>query len=492
MSGSERCVGFRFGQFELELGNRTLRRGGTIVNVEPKVLDFLTHLLVHRDRLVTHDELRSHLWPGIVVAQASIGRLAKETRKLVGDTGEQQHTISTRRGYGYQFVAPVEELSGPLRDRSAQAPPDDGRDANTTVVESSDGALALSVHWLWPRDFVVRLNHDRVLVIGRVEGCDLVLGGQSLSRRHARLVPDGPVWLIEDLDSRNGSLINGVRVRRAALTPHDVLRFGDWVGVVETADLAEKPPFRALAPDLLGGPALDRALAPGWQLAGTPHPIGLCGPPGVGKRAAAHAIHGRSGRPGALVELSGRDVAGDADAGARNPSDGTLRAFWTQAARGTLLLRGVTDFMPHTQDALAQMLRTNAEEPTAPRCISTSPVPLTEAVSRGALTSALYEVLHGLEIRVPSLRQRIGDIPQLFRHFLREQAAARPPDLSSRCVERLCLYRWPSNVRELRALAREVLLTHEQAARLDGDCLPAWLTADLETQLHPPRRDSTP
>ncbi len=499
MTGSDRCAGFRFGQFELDTRNRTLSRNGTEVSVEPKVLEFLTYLVQHRDRLVTHDELRSHLWPGIVVAQASIGRLAKEARKLVGDTGEDQHTITTRRGYGYRFVARIEECPTPSTEVDAtlgQANAlclDEQDTSNTTVVESRDGALSLSIQWLCPQEFTTRLDRDHALIVGRIEGCDVVLPGAALSRRHARLFPDGPLWLIEDLDSSNGTYVNCSRIRRAPLAPQDVIRLGDSVGVVEAGRLDQSICFRTLALDLVGGRTLERTLTPAWQLASSPHPINLSGPPGAGKRAAAAAIHARSERPGAMVEVRAHDlVEGSGTSPIRREDQAPLiHDYWQRALRGTLLLHDVNELPPQHQDDLVQLLRLHSADPSAPRCISTSTLTLTDAVGRGALSPVLFELLHGLEVRIPSLRQRTSDIPNLFRHFLREQLTSSPPELSARFIERLCTYSWPSNVRELRALAREVLLTHEQATKLDVDNLPPWLSAALDAPLRASQRDST-
>lgn len=65
------------------------------------------------------------------------------------------------------------------------------------------------------------------LVIGRGSGCDVPLISDTVSRRHARLIYRDGAWIIEDLASTNGIVINGVRVGRYQLRPGDHVQLGD-------------------------------------------------------------------------------------------------------------------------------------------------------------------------------------------------------------------------------------------------------------------------
>ena len=104
---------FRFEDFALDTRNFQLRRGGDQVEIEPKVFDLLSYLLVNRDRLVSRAELFESLWPGQVVSDTSLSNQIKAARKAIGDSGEAQSIIKTVRGRGYQFVASVEEQGPP-------------------------------------------------------------------------------------------------------------------------------------------------------------------------------------------------------------------------------------------------------------------------------------------------------------------------------------------------------------------------------------------
>jgi FHA domain len=65
------------------------------------------------------------------------------------------------------------------------------------------------------------------LIVGRHHRCDVVLKDLSVSRRHVRLVFRDGAWVVQDLESTNGTIVNGVRVGRCALRPGDQLALGD-------------------------------------------------------------------------------------------------------------------------------------------------------------------------------------------------------------------------------------------------------------------------
>jgi hypothetical protein len=65
------------------------------------------------------------------------------------------------------------------------------------------------------------------LLLGRYHACDVVLSHMSVSRRHARLTFRDGNWVLRDLDSTNGTLVNGEPVIRCRLLPGDVLTLGD-------------------------------------------------------------------------------------------------------------------------------------------------------------------------------------------------------------------------------------------------------------------------
>ncbi|MGP0050138.1 MAG: FHA domain-containing protein [Solirubrobacteraceae bacterium] len=65
------------------------------------------------------------------------------------------------------------------------------------------------------------------MLVGRDDGCDVVLPNVAVSRRHARLLFRDGRWIIQDLDSTNGTAVNGRWVGRCELRPGDDILLGD-------------------------------------------------------------------------------------------------------------------------------------------------------------------------------------------------------------------------------------------------------------------------
>src|SRR5215831_2747860 len=100
---------FVFGECALDADRRKLRRAGIVRPLEPKAFMVLVHLLTQRHRAVSKDELLATCWPNEFVTEAALTRCLRVIRQAVADDGVRQHLIKTLRGYGYRFVADVEE-----------------------------------------------------------------------------------------------------------------------------------------------------------------------------------------------------------------------------------------------------------------------------------------------------------------------------------------------------------------------------------------------
>jgi uncharacterized glyoxalase superfamily protein PhnB/DNA-binding winged helix-turn-helix (wHTH) protein len=102
---------YRFEGFELDAARFELRRDHACVDVQPKVLRLLLHLVEHRSRAVATEELLRVLWPDTRVGGGSLKRAVLGARQALGERGEGQTCIRTVRGFGYQFVGAIEELA---------------------------------------------------------------------------------------------------------------------------------------------------------------------------------------------------------------------------------------------------------------------------------------------------------------------------------------------------------------------------------------------
>ncbi len=131
-----------------------MQRAGQSIRLRPKVFRVCLYLLEHRDRVVSRDELCTQMWPGRFVSQATLEGVIRSVREALGDNGRMQGIIQTSRGYGYRFVAGVEEwTSQEMKEEVPQAetpsiPPDSGIRLRTTSrpmgVELAEGWEATS------------------------------------------------------------------------------------------------------------------------------------------------------------------------------------------------------------------------------------------------------------------------------------------------------------------------------------------------------------
>ena len=119
---------FRFERLALDTDKFELVKDGQPVDVEPQVLSVLVHLLEHRERVVTRDELVESVWNGRFISDSAISSRIKSARRAIGDDGERQLLIRTIHGRGFRFVGEVTENTAAMparaEERAAAIPPD--------------------------------------------------------------------------------------------------------------------------------------------------------------------------------------------------------------------------------------------------------------------------------------------------------------------------------------------------------------------------------
>jgi DNA-binding NtrC family response regulator len=345
-------------------------------------------------------------------------------------------------------------------------------------------------------------------------GCWLLLEDEMTSRVHAKLSLEGQRAMLEDLDSKNGTLVNGRRLKpreRWEIADGDLVQVGDSLLVLRYEPALVQD---AENPALVGVSAamckLRRDLA---ALARNNDPVLLLGETGTGKGVAASVLHRRSGRPGKLVEVNCAAIPATL---AESMFFGTHRGaftgavdqvgFFGEAHQGTLFLDEVGDLPPELQPKLLRALETHQVFPLGSTRPSPCEVPIVAATNqdleaarqRQTFREDLYARLASSVLHLPPVKQRREDILLLAQHLA--GPTFRP---SLRLAAAMLRYPWPHNVREIGNTLRQIATHGEEevcrgleAARparrealpIAGPAAPSTQSPSLALSLQPPSR----
>jgi DNA-binding winged helix-turn-helix (wHTH) protein/tetratricopeptide (TPR) repeat protein len=101
---------YQFGPFAVDRARYRVNRGDDVVQLTPKLLDLLLHLLDHSDTLVTKEQLLDAVWPGVNVTDNSLAHAVSELRQALGDDASTPRFIKTVTRRGYRFIGPVSRI----------------------------------------------------------------------------------------------------------------------------------------------------------------------------------------------------------------------------------------------------------------------------------------------------------------------------------------------------------------------------------------------
>lgn len=166
----------RFGEWLFDADAHRLYRNDAALHLTPKAFDLLRILIEARPRAIPKSELRDQLWPDVIVDEANLKNLIAEIRGTLGAEGTR--VIRTVHRYGYAFTGDIE---------------------------------AATMARLIGRDRIHPLHRGENR-IGRGSDCAVVLDLTGVSRHHAVIRDAGDRWILEDLDSKNGTWRNDERV----------------------------------------------------------------------------------------------------------------------------------------------------------------------------------------------------------------------------------------------------------------------------------------
>jgi DNA-binding NtrC family response regulator len=322
------------------------------------------------------------------------------------------------------------------------------------------------------------------LTVGAEAGCDIRLGDRGISRRHAEFwMRDGQVW-VRDLQSRNGTYLEGARVTEAELQLGSVVTLGQTpIGLYPRWQVREVAPSEVDHFGRLHGTslAMREVFALLERVAASDVTVLIEGESGTGKELAARSLHdasARAQRPYVVFDCTtvSKDLAESelfghargAFSGAVSDREGAFR----QADGGTIFLDELGELPLDLQPKLLRVLESGEIRRVGEtqyrkvdvRVLAATHRNLNAEARRGRFRSDLLYRLAVLRIQLPPLRSRPEDIAAIAERLLAGQLSSESR-VEGPNLERLQGYSWPGNVRELRNVLTRALAL---APRRDG------------------------
>jgi two-component system response regulator PilR (NtrC family) len=329
--------------------------------------------------------------------------------------------------------------------------------------------------------------------------CDLKLpDGSGLEvLRHGRSLPEVPPFIIITAHTTPQHAMEALRAGAAEYLskPFDVEELKMILDRLVPPSEDDREPYEE-SRFIGSSPAIRKIIDLIPRIAATPSTVLISGESGTGKELLARSIHDASPRAeepfqsvncGALPEgILESELFGHV----KGSFTGAIRdhaGLFTQAGHGTIFLDEVGEMTASTQVKLLRVLQERRLRPVGgsgeldvhARVISATNRDLREEIRSGRFREDLFYRLNVVDIRLPPLRQRAADVPELARFFV-ERCCTRfgvsPKRISSDALRVLQAHAWPGNVRELEnVIERTVAL--EQGTLITSGSLPS-MTGD--------------
>ncbi len=357
---------------------------------------------------------------------------------------------------------------------STHEPSGEGLDGVTASSTKPEPGLVFICLAGQPALAVIPLGTEAV-DIGRGLGELSTYADHMMSRRHAQVAYRDGLFEIRDLDSRNGTWLDGVPLRGTRHVPPNTLaRFGHSLFLCSS----DVRPYRLLGVrvehERVEGPALQQTLRTVAQLGQASRTLFISGESGAGKESIAQTFH-RAGPqhsgpfvavncaaiPEGIAERLLFGARKGAFSGATADSEGYIEA----AHGGTLFLDEIADLDNIVQGKLLRAIESGEVLPvgaTRPRKVqfgvcSATHKDLRALVEASRFRADLYFRIGMPQVSVPPLRKRREEIPWLIQKVVQATTPSLKIDVS---LVELCLLReWPGNVRELQAEVSAAALT---------------------------------
>lgn len=212
----------------------------------------------------------------------------------------------------------------------------------------------------------------------------------------------------------------------------------------------------------------------------------ILGANGTGKELVAHALHAQSGRAsGPFVEVNCAAIPSELieselfghEKGAFTSAIRQRKGKFEQADGGTLFLDEIGDMSLAAQAKVLHALQehqicrvgSDKEIEVDVRVIAATNKDLRQEIAKGNFREDLYHRLSVIVLRVPTLKERAEDIPELIDYFIRQICAEygiEPKAIAPEAVAELCGMNWPGNVRELRNVVERLIILSKESITL--------------------------
>ncbi len=303
------------------------------------------------------------------------------------------------------------------------------------------------------------------ITVGRESTGGTPLEDSRVSRRHAEVSLRDGKWSVLDLDSRNGTFLDGERLKRLVSRPSPtILRVGHTMFLLRHDITPLQNTSVQARGEIVMGPKLKAAWAQIAEAAKAGGTLYLTGESGTGKEVAAREFHATGMTPEGPFEVvnCARIPEGTAERslfgvrkGSRSGALEDAPGHLENADGGTLFLDDVSELDPSVQAKLLQALETRqvlAVGATRPRSVnirvvSASRKDLRKEVASGRFREDLFKRIATPEVTLPPLRDRPEEIAYLVRREVQKVRSTMAVHYS--IVETCLLRRWPGNVREL-------------------------------------------
>jgi transcriptional regulator with PAS, ATPase and Fis domain len=345
------------------------------------------------------------------------------------------------------------------------------------------------------------------LTIGRDVSNPVCVPEQAVSRQHARIAFDGRRWILTDLGSRNGTMVDGVYTTEIELQHLHEIRIGDAIFKYVESGAERYAPYRIdgsmagerrakVLRELVGGSQMDAIAAEIERIAPTELSCVVLGETGTGKEVAARGIHKLSARRGSFQAINCAAIPPNlleselfgyrrgAFSGADRDKPGLIKL----ADGGTLFLDEIGDMPLEAQAKLLRVLQAREVFPLGAtlaeqvdiRVVCATHRDLHQYVKEGKFRGDLFARLNEHVVRLPPLRERKEDILQLARSFAARYGRADLGFTFSFMVA-LLHHDWPFNVRELESCIKRGVALVEGRAPLDTQQLPDAIAETMKT-----------